>query len=443
MLHLFQIIINILVFNPLSFSTILALIILFIFLFFSAIISASETAFFSLTPAEYNILKSKHTKSSDRVLKLLSKPKHLIATILVANNFVNVTIVILSAFIINNTINFGDNYILEFIVQTIIITAIILLTGEIMPKIYSSYNALKFANFVSGFISVVSYLFKPVSNLLVMTTFIPDRRIKRKGFNISIPELSKAIEITSSKAEDEEEQNILKGIINFGDIEVSEIMRSRMDIAAVEDSINFEELLKFVLDAGYSRIPVYRDNLDRIIGILYIKDLLPVMDQSPDYKWTDLLRPAYFVPENKKINDLLKEFRERKIHIAVIVDEYGGTSGLITLEDILEEIVGEIMDESDELGNELLYTRKDENTFIFEGKISLNDFCKIINADESIFDDVRGEADSLAGLLLELEGEIPSKNKEIKYSNFVFTIEAVDKRRIKLIKVHILNDKSS
>jgi len=202
-------------------------------------------------------------------------------------------------------------------------------------------------------------------------------------------------------------------------------------------------LLKFVLDAGYSRIPVYRDNLDRIIGILYIKDLLPVMDQSPDYKWTDLLRPAYFVPENKKINDLLKEFRERKIHIAVIVDEYGGTSGLITLEDILEEIVGEIMDESDELGNELLYTRKDENTFIFEGKISLNDFCKIINADESIFDDVRGEADSLAGLLLELEGEIPSKNKEIKYSNFVFTIEAVDKRRIKLIKVHILNDKSS
>jgi gliding motility-associated protein GldE len=276
-----------------------------------------------------------------------------------------------------------------------------------------------------------------------MTTFIPDRRIKRKGFNISIPELSKAIEITSSKAEDEEEQNILKGIINFGDIEVSEIMRSRMDIAAVEDSINFEELLKFVLDAGYSRIPVYRDNLDRIIGILYIKDLLPVMDQSPDYKWTDLLRPAYFVPENKKINDLLKEFREKKIHIAVIVDEYGGTSGLITLEDILEEIVGEIMDESDELGNELLYTRKDENTFIFEGKISLNDFCKIINADESIFDDVRGEADSLAGLLLELEGEIPSKNKEIKYSNFVFTIEAVDKRRIKLIKVHILNDKSS
>jgi len=280
--------------------------------------------------------------------------------------------------------------------------------------------------------------------LLVRTSSLIDKRIARKDYNISIPELSKAIEITTKKAENEEDQQyILQGIVNFVDIEVREIMKSRMDIAAVELETNFNNLLMFIQQAGYSRIPVYKGTLDNIVGILYIKDLLPVMEESESYNWKNLLRPAFFVPENKKISDLLKEFRENKIHMAIIVDEYGGTSGLITLEDILEEIVGEIMDESDEIDNEILYTKINDNTFIFEGKTSINDFCKIVNIEENLFDEVRGEADSIAGLLLEIEGEIPPKNKEIQYKNFVFTIEAVDKRRIKLIKVNILRNDSN
>lgn len=438
-LNLAIIAINI-VFKAISVKVIIAILILLTLLIVSAMVSGSETAFFSLSPTELNTLKSQHTKSSKRILSLLSKPKHLIASILIANNFVNVAIVILSAYIMNNLIDFGNNHFLEFFVQAVLITAMLLLVGEVMPKIYSSYKALKFAHFISGFIAVISSIFKPVGALLVMTTSIADRRLVHKGNNISIPELSKAVEITSPKGNTDKEHQILKGIANFGDIEVSEIMKSRMDIVAADAETTFHELLKLVLDAGYSRIPVYKDTLDNITGILYIKDLLPVIEQSPDFKWTNLQRQAFFVPENKKINDLLREFREKKIHIAVIVDEYGGTSGLITLEDILEEIVGEIMDESDELENELLFTRIDDNTFIFEGKTSLNDFCKIVDIQESIFDDVRGEADSLAGLILELEGEIPPKNKEIKYADFAFIIESVDKRRIKLVKVNILND---
>jgi len=431
-------------FNPIDLKIIVLIFVLFVLILLSALISASETAFFSLSPSEINSLKSEKSKKAKNILILLAKPKHLIANILIANNFINVAIIILFAFIIKNLINFNNHKILIFVFQTVIITAVLLLLSEIMPKIYASYNALNFSKKIINFIMFIAFIFNPLAVLLVRTSSLIDKRIARKDYNISIPELSKAIEITTKKAENEEDQQyILQGIVNFVDIEVREIMKSRMDIAAVELETNFNNLLMFIQQAGYSRIPVYKGTLDNIVGILYIKDLLPVMEESESYNWKNLLRPAFFVPENKKISDLLKEFRENKIHMAIIVDEYGGTSGLITLEDILEEIVGEIMDESDEIDNEILYTKINDNTFIFEGKTSINDFCKIVNIEENLFDEVRGEADSIAGLLLEIEGEIPPKNKEIQYKNFVFTIEAVDKRRIKLIKVNILRNDSN
>jgi len=426
-----------LIINPITTEIAVAIGILIVLLTLSALISGSETAFFSLSPADLNTIKGNNSGGSGRIIRLLSKPKELIATILIANNFVNVALIILSAWVLQRLIDFSGHETLAFIIQAIVITSLLLLMGEVMPKIYSSYNSLKFSRFISGLILFFVFVFKPLSYILVMTSSLIDKRLAKRGHNISMPELSKAIELTSASGEHDEEQQILKGIVNFGDIEVSEIMKSRMDIAAASDDTNFDDLMTFVLESGYSRIPVYKDSLDNITGILYIKDLLPVMEQSGDFKWLQLLRPAFFVPENKKISDLLGEFKQKKIHMAIIVDEYGGTTGLITLEDILEEIVGEIMDESDEHESELLYTRIDDNNYIFEGKTSLNDFCKILEAKESDFDEVRGEADSLAGLLLELEGEIPVKNQEIKFNNFVFTIESADKRRIKLIKVTI------
>lgn len=408
-------------------------------LFLSALISGSEVAFFSLTPPQLNDLRSTASRVNQRVLELLAAPKKLLATILIANNFVNVSIIILSTFISARLFSVDASPTLIFFVQVLVVTSLILLLGEILPKMFASHYALVYATRISGFLKSLSLIFHPLSYLLVNSTSFIDKRIKRKGHEVSLSELGAAIDITADNNTPEEERKILKGIVKFSDIEVKEIMRSRIDITSVEINTPFPDLLNVILNSGYSRIPVYEDSFDMIQGILYIKDLLPYLDNPSAINWPDLLRPAFFVPENKRINDLLQEFRAKKIHVAIVVDEYGGTSGIVTLEDIIEEIVGEINDEFDVEAENITYSKIDSRNFIFEGKTLLNDFCKIIGIEDKIFSKVKGESDTLAGLLLELMGKIPLKDETVEFDNFVFKVESVDKRRIKRIQVTIKN----
>ncbi|MBE0661009.1 MAG: gliding motility-associated protein GldE [Bacteroidales bacterium] len=408
-------------------------------LYLSALISGSEVAFFSLTPEHLNSLRSNSTRLNQRVLELLATPKKLLATILIANNFINVSIIILSTFISTRLFSFDASPILIFILQVLVVSVLILLLGEILPKMFAANFALVYATRISGLLKSLGIIFHPLSSLLVNSTSFIDKHIKRKGHEVSLSELGAAIDITADNNTAQEERNILKGIVKFSDIEVKEIMRSRIDVTAVEINTSFAELHSVILNSGYSRIPVYEDSFDMVQGILYIKDLLPYLDKPTTITWPDLLRPAFFVPENKRINDLLQEFRSKKIHMAIVVDEYGGTSGIITLEDIIEEIIGEINDEFDVEAEDITYSKIDARNFIFEGKTLLNDFCKIIGIEDKIFSRVKGESDTLAGLLLELMGKIPLKDETVEYDNFVFKVEAVDKRRIKRIQVTIKN----
>jgi len=430
--------------KPFSLAAGICFIITMFLLLCSALISGSEIAFFSLSPSQLHELKNNNTKRNKIIIKLLETPKKLLATILIANNFINVAIVILSAFIINKTFDFSGYQILGFIIQVIIITAIILLFGEIMPKMYATQNAVIFANFMSSPIRLLLKFLHPMSLLLVNSTSIIDKRISKKAPDISIDELSKAIDITANKEDSQqkiEEKKILKGIVKFGDIDVKEIMKARIDVTAINEEINFKDLLKIILESGFSRIPVYKESFDNILGIIYIKDLVPYLENGKEFNWIDKMKPAFFVPENKKINVLLKEFQEKKIHLAIVVDEYGGTSGIVTLEDIIEEIVGEISDEFDKETDDFIYSKIDDNNYIFEGKTTLNDLYKIIGIEDYVFDDIKGESDTIAGLILELEGKIPEKNEIITYQNFHFKIIATDNRRIKKIKITI-NDKN-
>jgi gliding motility-associated protein GldE len=348
--------------------------------------------------------------------------------------------VILSTYIAALWFNLASFPILAFLVQVIVITALILLLGEILPKMYASVYPVRFAKNMSGVLKSLIRVFYPFSSLLVNSTSFLDKRIARKSHIISRSELSDAIEITAGESTTEEGKKILQGIVKFGDIEVKEIMRSRVDVVALDMQASYKEVMDVIVKSGFSRIPVYTDNFDNIKGILYVKDLLPHLDKDTHYKWEKLIREAFFVPENKKINDLLQEFQERKIHLAIIVDEYGGTSGIITLEDVLEEIVGEITDESDSGTEEFVYEKIDEHTYIFEGKTTINDFCKIIEIDDDIFDEGKGESDSLAGLILELEGKIPEQGDETSFMNYIFKIIEVDLKRIKRIRVTITEE---
>ena len=419
-------------------TSILAILILLIG---SALMSGSEVAFFSLGPNQLHELRTRQEKSDLAVLHLLEMPKRLLATILISNNFINVAIVIISTFLVDNVIDFEKvHYWVAFLVQVVIITALILLLGEIMPKVYATRQNLKLARLMAAPMRLLIKIFYPLSSILIKSTNLIDKRISRKSYNVSISELSDAIELTSGNDTPEGEKKILQGIAKFGDIDVKEIMKSRVDVTGVDIATGFRDLLKLIIDAGYSRIPAYEDTFDHVIGILYIKDLLPHLDKEDDFNWKDLLRDALFIPENKKINDLLQEFQEKKIHMAVIVDEYGGTSGIVTLEDILEEIVGEISDEHDEPVGEFEYTRLDDRNYIFEGKTSLNDLIKILQLEDDIFDKVRGDADSLAGLILELLQKMPERDEKVNYLQFVFTVKAVDKRRIKRVLVTIAED---
>ncbi|MBN3036497.1 MAG: gliding motility-associated protein GldE [Bacteroidales bacterium] len=401
----------------------------------SAMISGAEVAFFSLNPAQKQLLKDGYGRNSRLIIELLETPKKLLATILIVNNFVNVTIVILSAFLIGRLFDFSPYPFWGYVIQVFAITFLILLLGEILPKIYATQRALSFAHVMARPMFVLIAVFRPLSILLERSTRIIDRKVARKTASISMSELSDAIDITSSEETPEEERQILRGIVKFGDTEVREIMKSRMDVTTVESSVPFPELIRIVIQSGYSRIPVFEENFDKVLGILYIKDLLPHLDETGEFNWLHLVRPVVFVPENKRISDLMQEFQEKKMHMAVVVDEYGGTSGIVTLEDIIEEIIGEISDEFDVPGDEVDYTRLDERNFLFEGRTSLNDFCKITGVDDKLFDRVKGDSDTLAGLILELEGEIPHRGTQVEFDRFLFRIETADSRRIKKIRV--------
>ncbi len=417
--------------KPFSLEILIASVIMLLLLLSSALVSGSEVAFFSLNPSERSHLSKSKSKINKLILKLLDNPERLLATILVANNFINVSIIILSSYITSSLFDFSDNPGLGFIVQVIVITFMLLLIGEILPKVYANRFALAFSRLMARPMDISERLFRPINWLLIHSTSVVQKKFEQRKKNISMDELSNALELTGHTIKDE--KSILEGIVKFGNIDVSEIMTSRVDVLAVEINTRFNNLIELIVESGYSRIPVYENNFDNIKGILYIKDLLTHLGETDTFRWQSLLQPPYYVPETKKIDDLLKEFQLNKIHMAIVVDEYGGSSGIITLEDILEEIVGEITDETDE--DEAIFTQIDKNNYLFEGKVLLNDLYKILNIDGKIFEEVKGDADTLAGLILEIRGEIPAKNEKIKLKNFEFKIVAVDNRRIRKIQV--------
>ncbi|MDR1226114.1 MAG: gliding motility-associated protein GldE [Prevotellaceae bacterium] len=428
--------INLLALNPdLAPDTLIGqLLIILLLLLVSAVISGSETAYFSLTPGDIRNLQNSHQRTAQMALQLLQKPDYLLSSILLGNNAVNIAMVILSTLLSNQTFMFGSE-VVRFIFDVVIITFILLLCGEITPKIFATYNAPRLARFMSYPLMVLVTIAKPFSWILVRTTARVNQKIGhvKKGDNISINDLSSALNVTHTGSA--EDRKMLKGIATFGNIDVREIMTPRIDVAAVEISTSFHELRELIIKWEYSRMPIYEDNLDNIKGMLYTKDLLKYMDEADDFEWKSLIRPAYFVPEHKKINDLLEEFRQQKNHLAIVVDEYGGTFGIVTLEDILEEIVGEITDESDL--DEHLFSRQSDGTYLFEGKTMLNDFCKVMSIPDDYFDEARGEAETLAGLLLEVKGEFPSNSEDIRYKKFTFRVASFEGRRIQKIRVTV------
>ena len=420
-------------FQPVTFSAILSLMLSLVLLVCSALISASELAFFSFSPQIISELEESEKPSDQSIYRLLQSSQRLLATILIGNNFVNVAVILLLTHFTSSVLNFDSAPLIGFVFQTIIITTLLLLFGEIMPKIYASQYAKRTAVLTAPFIIVLDKIFKPIINLMVASTLFVNNKFGNQGRSgISMDELSQALELTTNEDEDTE---ILEGIIKFGNIEVKGVMTSRVDMVDIDIKSNYKQVLDIIIESGYSRIPVYAISRDNIKGILYIKDLLPHLDKPASFRWQTLVRPAYYVPETKKIDDLLNEFQENKIHMALVVDEYGGTSGLISLEDILEEIVGDISDEYDV--EEKMFEKIDNHTFVFEAKILLNDFFKIAEIEEDHFVKVTDEVETLAGLILEIKGEMPSKNERIDYGQYVFEILAVDNRRIKKVKLYI------
>lgn len=396
--------------------------------------SGSEIAFFSLSPNDLNELDVEKYKHDRQILQLRDDSERTLATILISNNFVNVTIIMLCNYFFEHVISFGGAYWLQFLSITVLLTFLLLLFGEIMPKVYAGQHALAFCRFTAGGILRLSKLFQPLSDILLRSGILAEKVVQKENHILSVDDLEQALELTDEN-ELKEEKNMLEGIVRFGDETAKEVMTSRQDVVDLDFRSSFSEVLKCVVENNYSRIPVYQGSIDNIRGILYIKDLLPYLSKPSSFRWQSLIRPPYFVPETKKIDDLLREFQENKVHIAIVVDEYGGTSGIITLEDILEEIVGEINDEYDE--EEKSYTRINANTYVFEGKTLLSDFFKILELDDETFEEVEGDADSLAGLLLEIKGDFPELHERIDYKNFTFEVTELDGHRISKIKVVI------
>lgn len=416
-------------------GVIIATILAAVLLLMSAFASGSEIAFFSLSPSDVAELEDGKFDADKKIQNLRDDSERTLATILIANNFVNVTIIMLLNYVIAGVISFGERaLLLQFLFTTVILTFLLLLFGEIMPKVYARQDSLKFCRRCVGGIMFARKLFWPIENILLKSGMMAEKIIQKENHVLSVDDLEQALELTD-KNDIKDEQNMLKGIIRFGDETAKEVMTSRQNIVDLDIRSNYADVLKCIEDNNYSRIPVYQDNTDNIRGILYIKDLLPHLTKSSNFRWQSLIRPPYFVPETKKIDDLLREFQENKVHIAIVVDEFGGTSGIVTLEDILEEIVGEINDEYDE--EEKFYSKLNYNTFIFEGKTLLTDLCRILNVDDEEFEEVEGDADTLAGLLLEIKGDFPSIHEKIDYKNYTFEVMNVEERRISKIKVTV------
>ncbi len=424
--------------KPITIGATVAIILILVILIIISLVSAAESAFFALTPANTDELKKSNTGVDQKILDLVNQPKRLLATLLISVNFLSIAIVIINATFVfgeGGIFDFTNNPVVGFIIQVVAITFLIVFIGEVTPKIYATQNPLQTTRFLVHFVYVLRGIFYPISSFLIASTSLLDKMIKPKINPISVDDLSHALDLTNDEEIPDEDHKILQGIVKFGNLEVTQIMKSRMDITAFEDNTPYTILLKEIVKCGFSRIPIYKENLDNIIGVLYTKDLLMYLEKDDAFDWQALIRPPFYVPENKKIDDLLHEFQLKKIHLALIVDEYGGTSGIVTLEDIIEEIVGEINDEFED--DDIVYSKLDEYNYVFEGRIQLNDVFRITKIDEELFEEAKGDADTLAGLIIEIEGRIPKKNEEIKFKNIIFKIESADARKVKRVKVSI------
>ena len=419
--------------NPISPSILVSILLAFFLILLSGFASASEIAFFSLSPTDLEAMDPDKSPLDMLVQKLRDDSERTLATILITNNLVNVTIIMLCNYILINLLTFSAEW-LQFLCVTILLTFLLLLFGEIIPKVYGNTNPLAFCRKAVKGLMFFRKLFWPIETILLKSGAFAEKVLQKENRQLSIDDLEQALELTD-KSDIKDEQSMLQGIIRFGDETAKEVMTSRQDIIDLDIRCSYEDVLKCIVDNNYSRIPVYQDNKDNIRGVLYIKDLLPHLSKPANFRWQSLIRPSYFVPETKKIDDLLREFQENKVHIAIVVDEFGGTSGIVTLEDILEEIVGEINDEYDE--EEHNYTKLDANSYIFEGKTLLNDFTKILNLPDDEFDDIEGDADSLAGLLLEIKGDFPAVHEILKYKRYTFEVLEIDERPISKVKVII------
>lgn len=431
------------------------LILVSLLLFCSALISSSEVAFFSLTINDLEKITAENSNATERILRLKAQPRRLLATILISNNFINITIVVISEYLLRDILPIStceqwisqvpaiEQYVsgkaLHFIITVIGVTFLLVLFGEVAPKIYAKINNVSLAKFMSGKLLVLNRLFQPISSVLITGTNVIERRLSGRSQNgnlMSREVIDQAIELTvKDDKHGEQEMDILKGIVKFGDVAVKQIMRPRVDVVSVDFRTNYKDLMHLVKNAGYSRIPIHDEDFDNITGILFVKDLLQHLDESPDYEWQELIETnVMYVPEAKKIDDLLREFQQKRLHMAVVVDEFGGSSGIVTLEDIMEEVIGEIKDEFD-TQKEVDYRKLDDYNYLFEGKTLLNDLCRVIGVDTTTFDSIKGDADSIAGLVLEVVGHIPQRERVIKYNDFVFKIISVDERRIRQIQV--------
>ena len=430
---------NLVVFQPITTGIVLAAILAAFLLLLSGFASGSEIAFFSLSPQDLDELEPDKRSEDSRIVMLRDDSERTLATILIANNFVNVTIIMLCNYIFGSLVKFKSEW-LEFLCITVLLTFLLLLFGEIMPKVYSRQTPLKFCRRVVGGVMFLRKLFWPLETILIRSGMLAEKVMQKENRQLSVDDLEQALELTD-KNDIKEEQSMLQGIIRFGDETAKEVMTSRQDIVDLDIRSSYADVLKCIVENNYSRIPVYQDNTDNIRGVLYIKDLLPHLGKPASFRWPSLIRPPYFVPETKKIDDLLREFQDNKVHIAIVVDEFGGTCGIVTLEDILEEIVGEINDEFDE--DEKTYSKLNYNTYLFEGKTLLSDFCRILQIDDDEFSDVEGDADTLAGLLLEIKGDFLSIHEKIDYLNYTFEVVGLEERRISRVKVIIHEKKNA
>ena len=422
--------------NIQDFNSWISVLIIIILILLSAFLSGSEVAIFGLSNSQKKKLKEENSKNSEQILKLLSEPKKLLATILIGNNLVNVAIVIISSLILKDVFsNYSFSPILNFVIQVILVTFLILLFGEVIPKVYANNYNINFSKLMAFPLTILKIVFKPLSRLLISSTSIIDKKIDKKIEVLNPNELGHALDLTKDSVQNKEEKKILEGIVKFGNTDVKQIMTPRTDVTAFDQKIDYKTLLNELRTVKFSRIPVYEDSFDQIKGILYVKDLLGKIKEPSTYNWNLLLRDAKFVPENKKLDDLLKEFQEEKTHIAIVVDEYGGSSGLVSLEDVLEEIVGDITGEFDD--KDISFVKIDDKSYLFDGKTPLIDFYKILNIDGKSFEVVKGESDTIAGFCIEQAGKILLKNEKIVFGKYTFIVEASDKRRIKKIKIKI------